>query len=73
MSKGTYLGYLPPLGKSSASLRRVMWEVLGDQWYVMAFCKSKKYYTVIGRRANISCVTLFGKGSEIKNWCLSNQ
>ena len=31
--RGTSLGYLPPLRKSSASLESVGWEVLGDQWH----------------------------------------
>ena len=30
-------GYFPSLGKSSASLGRIGWEVLGDQWRGIAF------------------------------------
>ena len=33
MGRETSLGYLPFLGKSSASLGKVVWEALADQWY----------------------------------------
>ena len=54
MGRGTSLGYLPLLGKSSASLGRVEWEVLGDQWHGMASYKSDKYCKA---RRKLSIVT----------------
>ena len=40
--RGTSLGYLVPLGKSSASLGKSGWKTLGDQWRGMASHKSQK-------------------------------
>ena len=37
MGRNTSSGYLPSLRKSSASLGRVGWEVLGDKWRGMSF------------------------------------
>ena len=68
MGRGTSLGYLPPLGKSSPSLGRVGWEVLGDQWSGMTSRKPHKHCAVNGRVPKVSCMTVFGKGSELKNW-----
>ena len=51
---GTSLGYLSPLGKSSASIGRVWWEVLGDKWHGMVSRKSRKYFTVSGRVQKVS-------------------
>ena len=54
MGRGPSLGYFPPAGKSSASLGRAGWEVLGEQWHGMASRKSPKYYTVSGRVPKVS-------------------
>ena len=67
MGEGISLGSFPLLGKSSASLGRVGWGVLGDQWRVMAFRKSHKYCTV-STVPKVSWLTVFGKGNELKNW-----
>ena len=62
MSGSMSLGYLSPLGKSSASLGRVRWEVFGDWWHDMASRKSHKYCTLSGRVAKVYWLTVFGKG-----------
>ena len=54
MGRGTSLGYLPPLGKSSASLGGVGREALGDQWCGMASHKSQKDCTVNCRVASVA-------------------
>ena len=59
MDRGTFLGYLPPLGKFSDKLRRVGWEALGDQWRSMVSRKTHKGCTV-------RCRVL----GELKNWIL---
>ena len=46
MGRGTSLGYLPALDKSSASLEMVGWETLADQWCGIASRKSDKGFTV---------------------------
>ena len=54
VGRGITLGYLPPLGKSSALLGRVGWEVIGDQRLGMTSCKLNKYCTVSGRVPKVS-------------------
>ena len=54
MDRGTSLGYLPPLGKSSAFLGRTEWEALGDQWRGMASFKSHRGCTVRGKVPSVA-------------------
>ena len=70
MGRGTSLGSLPPLGKPSASLERLGWEVLGDQWCGMASHKLQNYCTVSGRVPKVFWLTVFSKGGELRNWML---
>ena len=51
VDRGACLEWLPPPGKSSASLgnNKGGWEALGDQWHRMVSCKSHKCCTVRGR------------------------
>ena len=49
MGRGTSLGYLPLLGISTASLEKVEWEVLGEQWSCMMSHRLYKCCTVCGR------------------------
>ena len=65
VGRGISLGYFTPLGKSSASLGRVGWEVLGDHWRDMASRKSHKYCTVSGRVAKESWLPVFRKEGEL--------
>ena len=67
MGRGTSLACLPSLGKSSASLGSVGWEVLGDQLCGMASPKLQKFYTVSGKVPKVSWLIVFGKVSELKN------
>ena len=71
MGRVTSLGYLPPLGKSSASLGRVGWEALGEQWCGMASHKSHTRAALWGVGYQVWPNWLcLGKGGELKNWML---
>ena len=54
MGRGTFLGYLSPLMKSSAPLGTVGWEVLGDLWHDIVSPESHRHCTVRGRGPKVS-------------------
>ena len=72
VGRGTSSGYLLPLGKSSASLERIGWEVFGEQWRGMAsqgHTSTAQWMVGYKRCPHWMCS---GKGGEWKN-CILEQ
>ena len=72
MDRDISLGYLSPLGKSSASLGMIGWEALGDQWHGMGR-RARQMTEIIGLLKKIKTVYYQYVWLGYKIYCIEKQ